>query len=244
MTDGDYIFGPDPPRHPRGRWGWIETCLLGDVRTALDGVAYCYHNPVVRQQLEERDRIERGGGNLALPVVVWMAVDLVSDLYSGEADESMRARHFIHDFFPGESRAVGWLLWDGMRNAMTHTYLPRSYDLGGGEYLRFVFTSEPCAAGASAIVVDPSSNDIIVHANLFGLYDALRHAVAQYGMQLEACSALQARFRSRWEGIEQTVGLRGPQNKPREAASGLSDMRGELSRLRSVLQTGGSLPLF
>lgn len=242
MTDRDYVFKRDPPKHPDGRWNWVETCLLGDIRTALDGVAECYCRRPVRQRLEQHDGVQRGGGNLALPVMMWMAVDFMSYLYSEEQDGTLRARHFISEFFPGHSAQIGWLLWDGMRNAMTHCYLPREYDAGNGECIRFVWFSEPDQASHCLIV--PEEGGIAILVNIFGFYGALRTAAMAYRAELRTSEDLQKRFRRRWQEMETRQPLKGPQNGPREEQLGLMDMRGEAAALRKLLETGNPVPLF
>jgi hypothetical protein len=244
MTDYDYIFSPDPDNLNRIRWNWIEQCLLGDIRTFLDGIAMCYCNEPVKQALTECDGISRGGGNLSVPVLIGTAVDLLSDLYSDETDETLRARCFIRDFFPGGSQHIAWLLWDGMRNAMTHCYLPREYDTGGGKCIRFVFTNAPSDAERCLVVQEATTGDAVIVVNVFGLYRALRSAVMDYRGQLGDSPELQAQFRKAWGPIEQRQKLKGPQNQTRENELGLMDMQGEASYLQAQLAKHSVIPLF
>ena len=79
-----YIF-EDTSFEGRPRFKWITDCLLGDIRTFLDGIENVTDN---------KDKIARktfrGGGNLTVPILINTALELVSELYAGKTKYMLR----------------------------------------------------------------------------------------------------------------------------------------------------------
>jgi hypothetical protein len=231
-----YIFSDGVPYLAGGtRWGWLETCLLGDIRTFLDGVEHCYPN---RQELRQRDRDPRGAGNPSLPILVCTAIDILSDLWVGETDylkrgdEGSRAQRFIAEYFLGFSREIPQLMWDGIRNGLTHLYVPGGFEYEG-EHIGFGFESE--ALGPSSF--ERSGNQsIFIKVNVFELYEALKHALFRYRDELVSTDDLQRKFVTAWVSIE-VYGLARRIGKD-------APLRGEVEGLRSRLEVSKCVSLF
>jgi len=73
-----YIF-EDTRFEGRPRVKWITDCLLGDIRTFLDGIENYTDN-------EEKfaGKLPRGGGNLSVPILINTALEFVAALYAGK----------------------------------------------------------------------------------------------------------------------------------------------------------------
>lgn len=230
----DYIFRDIPAGLTMSRWEWVEQCLLGDIRTLLDGIRH-YNRHGGRSE----DGLPRGGANFSLPIVVGTAIDILSDVYAGEtyyadgaggsSSEAARAGRFIKRYFPGLAGDVGRLLWDGMRNGLTHDFKPKRFRYRGG-HIGFSFAIEE--GGRSWIERD--GDTLLIVVNVFELCDALSEAVSRYRSDLEASEALQDRFIAVASAVEQQVrDITGSGPYAREAAA-----------LRAALKQADRVPLF
>lgn len=63
----------------RTRVKWITDCLLGDIRTFLDGIENYTDN---KERFAFKPR-PRGGGNLSVPILICTALEFVAALYTG-----------------------------------------------------------------------------------------------------------------------------------------------------------------
>ena len=59
---------------------WITDCLLGDIRTFLDGIENYTDN---KERFAFKPR-PRGGGNLSVPILIYTALEFVAALYTGK----------------------------------------------------------------------------------------------------------------------------------------------------------------
>jgi hypothetical protein len=66
----------------RPRVKWITDCLLGDIRTFLDGIEYF----IIQNKGEPAGKSPRGGGNLSVPILINTALEFVAELYTGKTD--------------------------------------------------------------------------------------------------------------------------------------------------------------
>jgi len=76
MTSKDrrfYIFEDNTSFEGRPHSKWITDCLLGDIRTFLEGI-------------ENRDESADGGGNLSVPILINTALEFVAELYTGKTE--------------------------------------------------------------------------------------------------------------------------------------------------------------
>ncbi|MCW7075346.1 MAG: hypothetical protein OCU24_05810 [Candidatus Methanospirare jalkutatii] len=72
-----YIFEERFEGRPRVKW--ITDCLLGDIRTFLDGIENYTDN---KERFAFKPR-PRGGGNLSVPILIYTALEFVAALYTG-----------------------------------------------------------------------------------------------------------------------------------------------------------------
>ena len=85
----NYIF-VDTSFENRTRFNWITDCLLGDIRTFMDGIKYmdCINN--INSYIQnERGPAKKplGGGNLSVPILINSALEFISALYEGKTDD-------------------------------------------------------------------------------------------------------------------------------------------------------------
>ncbi len=73
-----YIF-EDTSFEGRPRFKWITDCLLGDIRTFLDGIESYTDN-----KEKFAGKLPRGGGNLSVPILISTALEFVTALYAGK----------------------------------------------------------------------------------------------------------------------------------------------------------------
>jgi len=72
-----YIFG-DTRFEGRPRFTWITDCLLGDIRTFLDGI-----EKATGTNQKIAGNLPRGGGNLSVPILISTALEFIAELYAG-----------------------------------------------------------------------------------------------------------------------------------------------------------------
>jgi hypothetical protein len=192
VTDYDFVF-VEPCQIIGGgsRWSWIE-CIVSDCQLFMNGI-----------------QANGGGGNLAFPILICTGIDLVSDLYVGDTyyisgnafDQSQAAAEFIEHFFDGVSQQIPRIIWDAVRNGLTHCFLPKGMSHAGSD-LHFTFTAGP-ASGASLLWRSGSAGRIILDVG--SLFAAFQLAVDRYHGELQTDPAVQHRFRVAWESIENHV---------------------------------------
>lgn len=103
-----YIF-VDTSFENRTRFNWITDCLLGDIRTFLDGIKYmdCISN--INSHIQnEGGPAEKplGGGNLSVPILINSALEFISALYEGKTDDrymefEIPKENFVNDLNRG-----------------------------------------------------------------------------------------------------------------------------------------------
>jgi hypothetical protein len=76
-----YIF-EDTSFENRTRFNWITDCLLGDIRTFLDGIEYF----IIQNNRQTVGKLPHGGGNLSVPILINTALEFVAGLYAGKTD--------------------------------------------------------------------------------------------------------------------------------------------------------------
>jgi hypothetical protein len=223
-----YIFDKNQSvMFPGGRFSWIADCLLGDMRTFLDGI---------ERYLENKDQYpDRGGGNVCIPILVDTALELLSAMYVGETEymEHMgciskgqyradkNVEQFVKHFFPEHYRKFPLLIWDAMRNGITHLFSPKPLQYQGAT-IRFRFAVEP-KTGYSC--VERKENTVWIGINDFELYELLKRTLNNYANELKTDETLKDNFISAWESIEEYVRtIDSDQDKSSEANVLLSEV--------------------
>jgi hypothetical protein len=207
QTEKDtYIFAKGQSQaYDDGRFAWISECLLGDTRTFLDGIDNYIQNKATLQ--------DRGGGNLSVPILICTALELASALYAGKTQymkctECQRSidynatdnvKKFVDHFFPGISKRLPFLLWDGIRNGIVHTFSPKPFTYRG-KNIRFQFCVEPKTKQSYATEVNGT---VLIRINAFELYEILGKAIENYQKELKTDSTLKDNFIRAWSSIEE-----------------------------------------
>jgi hypothetical protein len=204
LSDYDFVFAPSPDMGGGSRWQWLaggpQGGPIGDIRTYLDGMEYCYPR---RAELEALDGISRGGGNLGAPIVLMAYLELLARLYVGaeevdppEYNATQNVKRFVRGFFPCPSRQIPWALWHGTRNGLVHTFRPKPLTCEGVDVrFRFVQHGESCLRRVTESVAEV----VVSVSELFGV---IRRAADAYGRKLRADPSLQALFRKAWTALD------------------------------------------
>jgi hypothetical protein len=189
-------------------WSWIE-CLLGEIRTMLQGMAY-YHKAEGHKTPTGESL---GGGNIAVPILVTTALEFVSRLYCGTTgtrkQEGYDAAHNVECFltsglFEGAASQAPRLIWNAVRNGLHHNFWANthSYDSNGHHYrffFRFASIEVPQAPCVAAMLDGDEVQIIIAAADLAA---SIERAIEKYGTQLLRDDKLQENFIKAWDWLE------------------------------------------
>jgi hypothetical protein len=198
-----YIF-VDTSFENRTRFNWITECLLGDIRTFLDGIEYY----IIREKVKPAGKLPRGGGNLSVPILVNTALEFVAALYAGKTEyidkntysgsKNKIIKGFIERYFPEGYKEFPLLLWDGVRNGLIHTFSPKPFEYKGS-YIRFQFYVDDQNFPSH---IEKVNSTIMISINVFELYRVLEKAIEVYRADLENNTVLQDKFFDAWSSIE------------------------------------------
>ena len=203
-----YIF-EDTSFEGRPRSKWIIDCLLGDIQTFFDGIEIFIKN-------KEKSGKREGGGNLSVPILISTALEFVAALYTGktkyqskkEGEKKYNAtdnvRTFIKDFFPKEYKNIPFLLWDGVRNGLVHSFYPKSFSFQRSSqrserYIQFQFYVEDKNISSH---FKKDKDTICICINVFELYRVVKKAIEDYLDKLKHDETLQDRFKKAWSSVE------------------------------------------
>ena len=226
-----YIF-KDKSFEGRPRVKWITDCLLGDIRTFLDGIENYTDN---KERFVFKPR-PRGGGNLSVPILICTALEFVSRLYVGatkfKSSEGYiakeNAKKFIEKYFPEKYKAIPLLLWDGIRNGLVHTFSPKPFKYGNN-YIRFQFYVENRNFPSH---IKKVNDTIVISINVFELYRILENAIEDYldDLKKDENEALRDKFIKAWSSIEEDFQREITENSEyRDDAKALLDYLGSSS---------------
>jgi hypothetical protein len=199
-----YIF-EDTSFEGRTRSKWITDCLLGDIRTFLDGI----ENFTDNQEKFAFKPLPRGGGNLSAPILINTALEFVAALNAGmteyiDKNKYKGSKHkyigdFIEDFFPDAYGKIPILLWEGVRNGLVHTFYSKAFEYNGRR-IQFQFFVENRNVPSH---IKKNNNTIVISINIFELYRILEKAIEYYCDRLKDDDTLQNKFIEAWSSIEE-----------------------------------------
>ncbi len=207
----DFIFTPQPDsRLIDSRFDWIEKSFLGDIQTYIDGI----HIFIERNKRKDySDDLPRGGGNIAVPMIICSGLELISSLFAGKSklkdnkaqnnyDATANVETFVKKYFPGDSKKFPRIFWDGIRNGIMHTFQPNfySFDYKGIEYkINYIFFVEDRLQSHIRI----EGKQILIFINSLELFVVLKNAIENYKIDLEKNEELQDKFITAWENYEE-----------------------------------------
>lgn len=113
-------------------------------------------------------------------------------------------RGFIKHFFPKKYQDIPYLLWDGIRNGLVHSFYPKSFNYQRGdrsseEYIQFQFYVENRRKSSD---IKKDEDTIRIRINVFELYSVLEKAIEDYLDELQHNETLQNKFIRAWSSIE------------------------------------------
>jgi len=187
----DYIFSAK-------RFEWIDHALMGDIQTFVDGIK---HNYFPQRQFLSTD-FPRGGGNLALPVLVCTSLELISALYTGCNNATENVKKFIIEYLPGFYKEFPLIFWHGVRNGITHKFYPNSFQYKD-KTINFNFVIEDPIGDPNVKSNIASKGTIItIRLNSFELVRILRDSIQKYKIDLQKSDDLQIKFIRIFQSLE------------------------------------------
>lgn len=191
-----------PPKIDVSRIDFIEHLVIGGVRCVRDGVDIYNRNDDVYP-----DKKTRAGGILALAAVVAIGMESISAFFTGLTQQNSgngynataNVNIFITRYFPQEFHSFSRLLWDGMRNGLIHTGLPKHYVMNGEELFVSIFVSES-QFGKTTLERDGKS--LFVRINSLELAQVFEEAMRRYLADLRSDADLQIKFIKAWQSLE------------------------------------------
>lgn len=233
----DYIFALSTPDHPNSitRFDWIEKVLFGDIQTFVDGI----ENYLLHKDTLPKDP-PRGGGILALPILICTALELVSSLFSGATRQkdgraynaTENVRQFVIRYFPGFYTEFPLIFWDGVRNGITHSFFPKYFEYGG-KIIGLSFFVEDRNAQSNIREWDEIKEietPILISFNCLELVRILKESIQRYRIELEKSEELQNKFIEAFSSYEQIINIDG--NPKSEEARKIID---KLSREKFII---------
>jgi hypothetical protein len=216
---------------------WIEDWLLGDVRTFLLGM-----ETKRREGIQTYQGASLGAGNLSVPILLSTATELLAALYSGSTQYSSGAYNaadnvacFVKAYWPAHYHRIAHLLWDGMRNGLTHTLSAKWFRSGGGR-LDVQFSVE-----AESVVQWRGADHVGLVLSVHELYKIVDESARAYLSDLRNDAELWTRFH---RAFHEFVGYRrdvsGDKHKSEELNWLMSQCR---PGKEVVLTTGAGRPL-
>lgn len=196
----NYIFEPQKDYYVHIRFDWFNS-LLSDIRTLIQG----------GQQLRNTPSAELGGnfgaGNVSIPILVCIGLELASALYTGTTrakdgnkyKANKNVKKFVEDFFPKQGVMIPLILWDGIRNGNAHLFMPNTFKVKDTEVsFTFVVSMTPYKVSHAS----KSNNEINIRFNGIEFYHVFKSALECYKNDLEHDDTLQNKFISAWESID------------------------------------------
>jgi hypothetical protein len=200
-----YIFKDGESEYVANRFGWLDTVLLSDIRSMIDGG---------EAFTKDKDRIKpalngsHGAGNVAISILVCTGLELVSALYTGETrynkgndyDAPNNVKGFINEFFPdSNSKEIAYLLWDGIRNGINHIFISKLTNFPDSKIgFKFVVDRDLDKYSYAATHED----GILITLNSIEFFRVLEQAIKKYKTEVRTNEDLQRHFIEAWESIE------------------------------------------
>ena len=210
----DYIFSFSTPDHPNPitRFEWIEKVLFGDIQTFMDGI----ENYILQKDELPKDP-PRGGGNLALPILICTALELTSALYAGKTvqkdgggyNATENVKQFVIRYFPGFFPKFPLIFWDGVRNGITHSFFPKYFEYGGKiiGLSFFVEDSKVQSYIKEWDVIKGIDPCILISFNSLELVRILKESIQRYRSELENSEDLQNKFIEAFSSYEEIINI-------------------------------------
>jgi len=136
-------------------------------------------------------------------------MELAAALYTGRTSYMTGRRKavaeddvakFIKDFFPSNAQLIPHVIWDSIRNGISHLFSPKSVKYSGYT-VDFMFYVER-RTKASHIEIDRTAKYIHININSIEYFQIFERAVSKYEKALRAHDDLQNNFIDAWKSIE------------------------------------------
>lgn len=244
MTDGErfsYIFEAQTDSVPGvkdiSRFEWLEDIHIGGVRSVRDAVRIyidCSDN--------YPDGRSRAGCHFALPAVVVIALEAISNFYGGITERTVGRRNyraddlveqFLRRYYPEPYTLLPSLLWDSIRNGILHSYSPKQFDVDG-KLVHFRFHCPPPAIPS---YVKKTDQGFDIRINTMEFAETFEQAFSSYKEELERDRELQINFIRAFESFEPRYIIPTSDN-PR-----ITQQRNEVRMIEDAMQDRDSFAL-
>ena len=199
----NYIFSEKNSGLSGTRFEWIDHALMGDIQTFVDGIKHNYFPP---RQFLPTD-FPRGGGNLALPILVCTSLDLISALYTGGNNATENVEKFIQKYLPGFYKEFPLIFWDGVRNGITHKFYPKPFQYKD-KTIYFTFFVDPPNVKSQ---IESKGNIVKIWLNSFELVGILRESIQKYKTDMQKSDPLQTNFIRIFQFLENPQAVKNTQ---------------------------------
>jgi len=215
VTDYDYVFVENCSLIGGTRWSWVE-CFLSDLRAALTGIRVaggggnCSFPILVCTGIDfvsdlyagDTDYLHCKKGTKAKTCThcntTTPAQPCPCPLDHSDFKQTEAACEFIEEFFDGVSTQIPHLIWDGLRNGLTHMFMPKPFQ-DNARSLKFTLLSGPLPCPS---ILWRDGDAAGVAANTYTFFEALERAIRRYEQRLRVEPDLQARFQKAWDSVE------------------------------------------
>jgi hypothetical protein len=140
----DYIFGDHPNDYITNKFGWLDTVLLSDIRTLIAG------GKRLKNKKSRTLKGFYGAGNVTIPILLCVGIEFAAALYVGKTKYNVGGAYsatdnvaeFINRFFPHHAKELPRIVWDGVRNSLDHTFIPKFLKVNR-KRIQLMFYTEP-----------------------------------------------------------------------------------------------------
>lgn len=200
-----YIFTKDK-RDGIEPFRWLDLYLIGDMATFLDGINLYHKLPEEYLKIG----VEKGGGNLSLPILICTTLELASSFYCGSENGNARenVKQFVTKYFPGFYARIPTIFWTGVRNGLTHRFYPNNFkyeEKGVEKEVTFHFYVEDANQPSH---IKKNQNHVSIYLNVPELYKLLKDAIAKYRAELTTNENLKDNFIHVYDFLRDTQNIR------------------------------------
>lgn len=247
-----WIFDEPDASGNGSRWDWTDDWLLGDMRTFLVGAAVAHAAPDARAF---GGRL--GGGNLSIPVLFTMGLELLGRLHEGDMSApgckgyvgAYNVSMFMHHF-AGLAKGFCGVLWELTRNGLHHSFRPQKLELELGKRpnptLDYVLTCHP---EHDSVIARMEESHYCIFLNAVDAVAALQAAVDDYARELRADTPAKRKYAAAFHALESNS--YAPRRTPAEECAVRKDKEKSKNEAANVametvgrLEVGKGLSLF
>jgi hypothetical protein len=204
----DYIFGDHPNDYITNKFGWLDTVLLSDIRTLIAG------GKRLKNKKSRTLKGFYGAGNVTIPILLCVGIEFAAALYVGKTKYNVGGAYsatdnvaeFINRFFPHHAKELPRIVWDGVRNSLDHTFIPKFLKVNR-KRIQLMFYTEPMNIKSHLVKY---RNVIKININCIEFYQEVKQVLKDYKSLLQSCKTRQINFMKAWKSIVKFHAMNAP----------------------------------